>query len=575
MPRLKVVHRTWEWIKRLPPLAVAVLAAVVLAGFSAAGVVMYRTYAFVEHDNEFCMSCHLMQDPFERFARSEHAGLGCKACHQPTMMARTQMALAQIFERPEEITHHAEVPNAMCAGCHVDGDPERWRQIQSTVGHRVHLESDDPSLSGLMCVECHSTSIHEFATTRQTCAQSGCHDDLEIRLGKMGGMTIHCVGCHDFSRPVTDVAAGDIGVKPLEPRRDECASCHAMRVLMEDFPADDPHDAACGACHNPHDQETPRQAERTCATAGCHDQPEQETPMHRGLGVGVLQECLTCHEAHDFRTRGDDCLACHQDIYQEGPLPFQGGGAQTATLRLRERFASLWRGSSRGVPVQARAPAQETTRRSDRPLVFAHAEHRGVECLACHSTERTHGQVTVTSVRDCRQCHHTGEVARTCATCHDNREILPGVHPVRQTVRLSVSAPQERRLPFTHREHVGLGCTDCHRQPLTMGVDRACSTCHVDHHQRATTNCIACHAPPRDDAHTASAHLGCAGSGCHSPVPFQGVPRTRNLCLSCHQDLVRHEPQGNCIDCHPLPRPRAAADDRLPAERAALRGGRP
>ncbi|HEY0672788.1 MAG TPA: NapC/NirT family cytochrome c, partial [Longimicrobiales bacterium] len=46
---------------------------------------MYRVYDYVQHDNDFCTGCHLMQDPFARFERSAHRGLGCKACHRPNI----------------------------------------------------------------------------------------------------------------------------------------------------------------------------------------------------------------------------------------------------------------------------------------------------------------------------------------------------------------------------------------------------------------------------------------------------------------------------------------------------------
>jgi nitrate/TMAO reductase-like tetraheme cytochrome c subunit len=65
------------------------------------GIEAYRTYDYVQHDNEFCLSCHLMVEPYERFARSAHAELGCKACHQPTLVTRSTMALTQILENPD------------------------------------------------------------------------------------------------------------------------------------------------------------------------------------------------------------------------------------------------------------------------------------------------------------------------------------------------------------------------------------------------------------------------------------------------------------------------------------------
>ena len=141
----------------------AVTALLVIGGVAGAGVYSYRVYDYVQHDNDFCMSCHLMEDPYELFAESAHRGLGCKACHQPNMIDRSQMALTQIIENPEEISIHAEVPNERCTECHVEGDPERWRTIATSSGHRVHLESADSTLQGLRCVECHSSSVHQFS----------------------------------------------------------------------------------------------------------------------------------------------------------------------------------------------------------------------------------------------------------------------------------------------------------------------------------------------------------------------------------------------------------------------------
>jgi hypothetical protein len=549
-----IVQRISTWIRSIPPSAAAALAVVALALLAVGSVFMYRTYTFVEHDNQFCLSCHLMEEPFERFAQSEHRGLGCKACHQPTMMARTQMALAQVLERPEEITTHAEVPNSACASCHIEGDPQQWRLISNSIGHRVHMESDDPSLAGLMCVECHSASIHQFTATSRTCAQSGCHEDTPIQLGRMGGMTIHCVACHDFSRPVAEVSAAidvsAMGVRPLQPRRDECLGCHEMRTLLADFPPDDPHEAACGACHNPHDQETPRQAQRTCATAGCHEQPDTLTPMHRGLSVGVLQECLQCHEAHDFRVDGSNCLACHQDIFRESPRPVPG----VASHGIAARLIGLLQ-DTRAIFAQQQVQARP---RRDVPLEFSHNRHREVACTQCHSTERAHGALIVTSIRECRECHHVPPTPAPCASCHRPGEFMATSHRVPQRFQLTAGPDRTRQLPFTHAGHDGIACADCHGPTPTRAVTVQCTGCHEQHHE-PTRTCISCHVTPPADAHDVASHLTCAGSGCHTPVPFQGVPRTRNLCLSCHQDQVDHEPGGNCADCHPVPRPGTAS----------------
>ena len=510
-------------LTRLPPAVLITIAAIAVVGVAVGGVLLYRTYDYVQHDNEFCMSCHLMRDPFDRFAQSAHRGLGCKACHQPTMMVRTQMALTQILEAPDEILTHAEVPNEVCAECHVRGDPDRWQLIAASAGHRVHLESREPSLRGLQCVECHSSSLHEFASSDRTCAQAGCHESVEVRLGRMGALTIHCASCHDFNAPVAADAPADTLAVALRPQREQCLSCHAMRTMMRDFPEHDPHAGACGACHDPHEQTTPAQAVQSCAVGGCHSQVEAETPFHRGLSPSVLTNCTACHTAHEFAAP-TDCMQCHQDIH-----------TRTAVTTMQV-----------GRP---RAEAMD----------FRHAQHRSVDCAACHQTTDRHGAVSITSFAECRDCHHTPPVAQPCTRCHE-RGALTGSFDVAQTMRLSVAPrPQTRTLPFDHARHLGEACSACHAPgPAQSPANVSCRSCHQEHH-RPDTDCMACHQTPPDGAHTLRSHITCTGAGCHQPSPFDGAPQTRQVCLSCHTDLVTHMPGRNCVDCHIVPQSRQAA----------------
>ena len=67
-------------------------------------VAAYRTYDFIQHDNDFCVSCHLMQDPFDRFQASAHRDMSCKACHQPSPIDRFAMGMRQVLKHPVEIT---------------------------------------------------------------------------------------------------------------------------------------------------------------------------------------------------------------------------------------------------------------------------------------------------------------------------------------------------------------------------------------------------------------------------------------------------------------------------------------
>lgn len=313
--------RLAAWAGDLSAPALAAVGLVVVAGVGAGSYYAYQTYDYVQHDNNFCVSCHLMQEPADLFASSAHAGLGCKACHQPTLMARSSMALAQIVENPSEITAHADVPNELCANCHIHGDPARWRLVAATAGHRVHLESNDPKLQGLQCVECHAASLHAFSPVDATCTQSGCHDDKAIVLGKMADITISCTACHTFLAPVRPDGAQQgsrTAGSVLMPDGEECFSCHVMRTLVQ-MPAEDAHGGMCSACHNPHEHRTPHDAVRSCTASGCHTQAQELSPMHKGMQPGVLEDCTYCHVAHDFRVRGTRCVDCHQDLSRGAP----------------------------------------------------------------------------------------------------------------------------------------------------------------------------------------------------------------------------------------------------------------
>jgi hypothetical protein len=525
----------------------AVLGVLAVGAIGTGGYYAYQTYDFVEHDNEFCLSCHLMVDPYERFAQSAHQELGCKECHQPSLIERSRMGLTQFVESPDELSVHADVPNDLCANCHVDGDPERWRSVAATAGHRVHLESDDPVLEGLQCVECHASSLHEFAAVDRTCAQSGCHTDSGIQLGGMSDLTIHCAACHGFTTKL-ETPGPAAALAALSPDESTCLGCHAMQAIAR-MPEDDPHEGSCASCHNPHVQTTPAEAAESCATAGCHTDVEALTPFHRGLGAEVIADCMYCHQAHDFRIDGDDCVACHTDIFDDGANRAGGSAGAAAAAGSTPQSGGLL--GAMHVPARTAGFAvyqvQERT-------PFAHAQHRDVDCASCHASEPVHGAITVTTVADCRSCHHSEPVAADCAACHAEPGGTGAASEVIRTLSLSVGDRPGRRLPFDHEVHAGEGCSSCHAEgPDRSAAEVDCASCHEPHHD-ADVDCASCHVAAAPGAHQVeTAHLGgCGGSGCHQDVPFEEVERSRTVCLACHQDQRDHRPEGDCAECHAM-----------------------
>ncbi len=569
------------WLDRLSTgWAVVLLAGVTVAAVTG-GVFTYRMYDYVQHDNDFCLSCHLMVDPYELFAESAHRGMGCKACHQPTLIQRSTMGLTQILENPDSLSAHAHVPNQRCVTCHVEGDPEEWLQVANSAGHRIHFESREPVLDGLQCVQCHSSSLHQFTASDETCGQSECHTDTRIQLGKMAGLTIHCAACHGFSAVVPAVETGSpAAAEGLTPRRaiapdaETCLSCHAMRAIM-DLPEEDPHEGLCASCHNPHTQTTPAEAVQSCGTAGCHEDPMSGTPLHSGLAPGVMENCLGCHQAHGFQAQGNQCLDCHADIFETDAapagiavLPRSSGvvhaslGPAIANAALESRSLSASPASSLETSL-VHPPTGQVARDSVR---FRHQPHRNVDCTSCHSADTGHGSLLITGISDCRSCHHADPSPSPggCNACHADEAHPPQPYPVERTLTMSVTEPVTRSLPFDHEDHTGESCGTCHVDGLTLSAAAVdCSSCHQEHHEIGN-QCRSCHVPAPAPAHSVQVHLGCATAGCHQNLPFGGgVPRQREFCMTCHQDKVDHRPdEPDCSQCHQLPPPGPNAEVR-------------
>jgi hypothetical protein len=191
--------------------------------------------------------------------------------------------------------------------------------------------------------------------------------------------------------------------------------------------------------------------------------------------------------------------------------------------------------------------------------VFRHEDHRSVDCLSCHTVDPVHGAVRVRTLSDCRSCHHRAPLVASCASCHSGAEVPAGTYTLPRTLELSVGPQPERLLPFLHSDHGSVGCASCHTEGLALSAAAvSCGTCHQEHHL-AEARCASCHLPVLETPpHAVEVHVGCGGAGCHQELPFEGVPRTRALCVACHQDMEDHRTGQPCTNCHLLPRPRPA-----------------
>jgi len=544
------------------------LAAVAVVIASGGVIAADASWNYTQHNNNFCVACHVMTDAYSRFQTSAHHTLQCHDCHQQSIAASMMQVYYWVAERPQSIPPHAKVPTEVCAQCHLQGAARAtWQRVIATAGHSVHLRSADARLKNLQCVSCHGTELHRFLPVESTCGQSGCHAGVTVRLGGMRNQTaLHCVTCHPFTAPVAEHVSPDSAARVLAPTTQQCLDCHEMRRVMATYdPTHDKHGGQCGWCHDPHKQATPQAAFTTCMNAGCHAKADTLTPLHRGLPNGMLARCGDCHSAHTWSVSGTACIRCHSDIFRAAHAarpPIRTASGRTDTTAVGAWWRPItWlarhvvpRGApslSLAAPWPVEGPTETRPVTADTLPRFDHKIHRAVPCASCHNSEQLHGALTLHSVTDCLACHHTSSPAMNCGHCHQPAE-LAGRDSVSTPIPMAARATLvSRPLPFAHGQHTSIGCQNCHVQAVTL-APRSCANCHADHH-RASLDCEACHAPALS-AHNRDAHLGCSGSGCHNDAAVLALAPTDNVCMACHQHLGDRHPHGTreCTACHGL-----------------------
>lgn len=184
--------------------------------------------------------------------------------------------------------------------------------------------------------------------------------------------------------------------------------------------------------------------------------------------------------------------------------------------------------------------------------IEGHATHQAVACSECHDVPEASEAGALPSRAECLSCHHRPRPDLTCSRCHETE----GMDWIHVSQRLDVaSSTRSRELPFLHDGHDGVECRSCHTGGPSLQVERACSSCHEEHH-RQEAECMTCHASVPLETHDLGSHEGCAGSGCHEDPGVPALDMTRNVCLACHQDQVDHERGQDCASCHLVANPR-------------------
>lgn len=292
-----LAKRWWRWAVGLPR-GISIPAGLVLVvGVAAGAYFIADFYTYMQDDPDFCQSCHIMEESWDRWATSAHAEVGCHDCHHQSMFASAGLLFDFIFKRYERVEKHAAVQDEYCEDCHESGDPQ-WRQVAATSGHRWHAEEEN-----IACTKCHSTTVHRFEPPGAICEV--CHSQ-HMEVYGMGAM--HCHVCHDFLVP---------GNEPL-PTRSSCLDCHQATDSGVTWSSDDPMQYECSECHLPHEASQPIVECESCHTVdGYHLRgAHRATPCHtchepHGWHAEQPQDCLVCHPGKAEHNAGTECSRCH------------------------------------------------------------------------------------------------------------------------------------------------------------------------------------------------------------------------------------------------------------------------
>jgi hypothetical protein len=458
-------------------MGLAALAAVMLLG---AGGVGYAGNHYMQHNNDFCVGCHVMGDAWGAFQGSEHKKLECHDCHRQSIFASARQLYFWVAEKPNDIPKHAKVPTRICAECHVQNDADSsWKRVVNTAGHRLHLKSDSASLKGKVeCVTCHGQEVHEFKSVDKTAdSQPALRPRTPDVLGAMAGRRRSTV-------PAVIALTGR--AENIDgPTRNSCWRT-APRTVLRLSRDERPHEellAAVGSWTQRLRHLSQSARRKSPGRMVCRQRLSQRSrrgQFHTGLAKHTTASCGECHKAHEWKAVGRECIDCHKTIFTKEPPRASSsdeaqahdpsllrpiawhratprrrgrGAVHTARRRPPRSEARVVRHVALQPPVRSDAKAEPKLAAppKDNPA-FSHRIHRVLSCGGCHDQKNTHGTVTVRKADECAACHHSAERSVSCEGCHKKGGKLEKAIPRSVTMKTSADTPaRTRTLPFAHR----------------------------------------------------------------------------------------------------------------------------
>ena len=352
---------------------VKILILVLCASFFAAGAIV------VTGQPGFCNSCHIMNDHYDSWKRSEHSKVNCLDCHlQPGF-------------------------NGYIKG-KINGLAQAVDCLVGRVGTKPSATVQD---SSCLRSECHSTK--ELVSTDIDYA--GIKFTHENHIDKdVHGIKISCGTCHSHFE----------GNEHFTVNKDACYTCHFLKGSASDSSV---VQTSCTDCHEVPDKVIKRglvtinHAEFVSYKASCEDSCHKKE-IHKTSKVDN-NVCLNCHsfskeqdadvaELHQEHTSYEkvECFACHGQVTH--------GQTEVASISVmmdcQNCHSDTHQAQSTIYSTQHPMQIQQTDRVLS-PMFLTH-----VECTGCH-IERvarkfgvldSHGTVAKAVPKACDNCHEEG-----------------------------------------------------------------------------------------------------------------------------------------------------------------------
>lgn len=316
---------------RVPVAAKAIIAILILVSITGASITAYTTYNFTQNDPSFCNSCHIMNESYDAWQKSEHAGINCHECHHLSVAELNALMVSAFIKRTEKVPVRygkVIVPWKYCVSCHWE-ENEHYPEVKKINNSTLHARHY--FMEKIECSKCHGYRLHKFNLEERYCIN--CHEGKVVHGKGMGGLA--CLNCHTDRTP------------DMLPGPNKCLYCHGDETVREmlvlddtidvkyfqpseelvkkatkiERPANAPMQFFCYQCHQPHEQIRPDYG--TCMS--CHAKVVN-VGRHKLHIQTVGLECTECHKPHSWRVSIEQaktlCAECHDYV---DPREFLGG----------------------------------------------------------------------------------------------------------------------------------------------------------------------------------------------------------------------------------------------------------